>query len=105
MKIWKYNIGNGLTVFACMGEPGLSVLRKKFKSFLFIESFFFMLNDEEHILLEMCYTTTIEPVIQDMTNIDKNQSSEEFWNEWFSKNTRLFEVLKKNEQNTNNSTQ
>lgn len=103
MKIWKYNIGNGLTVFACMEETGLSVLRKKFKSFLFIESFFFMLNDEEHILLEMNYKTTIEPVIPVMTNIDKNQSSEEFWNEWFSKNTRLFEVLKENEQNANNT--
>lgn len=105
MKIWKYALGDGLFVFACMEETGLSVLRKKFKSFLYIENFFFMLNDEEHILLEMCYSTTIEPVTQVMTTIDKNQSSEEFWNEWFSKKTRLFEVLKENEQNTNNSTQ
>lgn len=85
MKIWKYALGDGLFVFACLEQTGLSVLREKFKSFLFIESFFFMLNDEEHILLEMNYKTTIEPV-----------NTEEFWNEWFSKNTRLFEVLKKN---------
>lgn len=97
MKIWKYNLGNGLFVFACLEETGLSVLRKKFKSFLNIENFFFMLNDEEHILLEMCYTTTTEPVIQVMTTIDKNQTDEEFWNDWFSKNTRLFELLKENE--------
>lgn len=93
MKIWKYRLKNDLTVFGCLNVAEKQYLKLKFNSMVDIsESSFFILNEEDTISIQLLYDMNVE---KNNRYIDyENQTDEEYWYDWFIKNTSFKKYVK-----------
>lgn len=93
MKIWKYNLKNDLTVFGCLNVAEKQYLKLKFNSMIDIsESSFFILNEEDTISIQLLYDMNVEKPNRDRDY--ENQTDEEYWYNWFIKNTSFKKYVK-----------
>lgn len=93
MKIWKYKLKNDLTVFACLNVAEKQYLKLKFNSMVDIsESSFFILNEEDTISIQLLYDMNVEKHNRDRDY--ENQTDEEYWYNWFIKNTSFKKYVK-----------
>lgn len=96
MKIWKYRLKNDLTVFGCLNVAEKQYLKLKFNSMVDIpESSFFILNEEDTILIQLLYDMNVEKNMEYRHSRDyENQTDEEYWYDWFIKNTSFKKYVK-----------
>lgn len=93
MKIWKYRLKNDLTVFGCLNVAEKQYLKLKFNSLIDIsESSFFILNEEDTISIQLLYDMNVEKHNRDRDY--ENQTDEEYWYNWFIKNTSFKKYVK-----------